>query len=133
VGLRWLAFTAVALLVAGSATSSCDSPMLDRMHGGNMSEAREAVRKKLKDPDSAKFDDLQVCPGNIQMVTGHVNAKNAFGAYTGSVSFFAAHSVAVFYANALFDDFARDCYAKDPIWKDYLTSIPADSERYQSR
>lgn len=47
--------------------------------------AKEEVAKQLKDPSSAKFTDIEKCelPGGHYLVTGHVNAKNGFGAYSG--------------------------------------------------
>jgi hypothetical protein len=46
------------------------------------SEAQEAVRRDLRDPESAQFRDVKRCdkPNAIQ---GEVNAKNAYGGYTG--------------------------------------------------
>ena len=47
--------------------------------------AQEAVLQKLKDPDSAKFKDVYFSKSsdNLALVCGKVNAKNAFGAFTG--------------------------------------------------
>lgn len=49
--------------------------------------AEAAVKNRLKDPDSAKFDPLKDVIGYMNgkpvLVCGQVNAKNSFGAYTG--------------------------------------------------
>ncbi|WP_315809468.1 hypothetical protein [Pseudomonas sp. C9-3] len=47
--------------------------------------AKEAVLAKLKDPDSAKFG--QIISKASGIVCGYVNAKNAFGGYTGDKAF----------------------------------------------
>lgn len=47
--------------------------------------ARKIVRTMLKDPDSAKFGDIFF--GRHGTVCGTVNAKNAFGGYTGAQVF----------------------------------------------
>nr|WP_315539440.1 hypothetical protein [uncultured Comamonas sp.] len=58
-------------------------------------QAQSAVREKLKDPSSAKFERTFVLPhpdtstkyAQLKSACGFVNAKNSFGAYTGSVRF----------------------------------------------
>jgi hypothetical protein len=52
----------------------------------DLAEAKAAVVKRLKDPDSARFSDL-VKTGGGYIVCGKVNAKNGFGGYTGAKSF----------------------------------------------
>jgi ribosomal protein L37E len=43
-----------------------------------------AVKKRLKDPDSAEFKDVFANVGeNISVACGYVNSKNSFGGYTG--------------------------------------------------
>jgi hypothetical protein len=49
-------------------------------------KAQEAVRRLLKDPDSAKFYSVRQREGT-SFVCGSVNAKNGFGAYGGPVMF----------------------------------------------
>lgn len=61
---------------------------------------QEKVRNMLKDPDSAKFRDLQVHHGvskdgagvshETAVVCGEVNSKNAFGGYGGYKRFISA-------------------------------------------
>lgn len=55
---------------------------------------RSAVAKKLKDPASAKFGQFTRCPKNRDLVTVSVNAKNAFGAYTGDATVYVYKKVA---------------------------------------
>ncbi|MEV5020725.1 hypothetical protein MRBLMA1_000523 [Sphingobium sp. LMA1-1-1.1] len=64
------------LLIAGC--SSEESELLDR--------AQTESAKRLKDPYSAKFEGVQLCPTK-GMVTGSINGKNSYGAYTGAVPF----------------------------------------------
>ena len=45
--------------------------------------ARDAVKRKLKDPESAKFKDFAKCPKNSDLFSISFNAKNSFGAYDG--------------------------------------------------
>jgi len=51
--------------------------------------AHEAIRAILKDPGSAQFsmNDYGKTKGGIHAACGHVNAKNSFGAMTGSTSY----------------------------------------------
>ena len=49
-------------------------------------DAQNAVARRMKDPGSAQFADMEGCAVD-GMVTGTVNAKNSFGAYTGARSF----------------------------------------------
>lgn len=51
-----------------------------------VADAIAAVKDGLKDPDSAKFEQVTKCK-NASMVTGRVNAKNGFGAYSGKTWF----------------------------------------------
>ena len=48
-------------------------------------DARAAVIKKLKDPESARFTDVRI---NGEAVCGLVNAKNAMGGYPGAHKFY---------------------------------------------
>jgi len=64
------------LLIAG-----CSSEESELIH-----RAQAATAKQLKDPYSAKFEEVKPCPTK-GMVTGTVNAKNSYGAYSGAVPF----------------------------------------------
>ena len=50
-------------------------------------DAKEAVRRQLIDPDSAKFQDVRVVETS-GAVCGFVNAKNRVGGYDGMAPFF---------------------------------------------
>lgn len=54
-----------------------------------------SVKRDLRDPDSARFQDLAMvrdkgpkATSDTFMVCGYVNAKNAFGGYTGRTPFY---------------------------------------------
>lgn len=68
----------IALVLLGGCSSEADS----------VERVKEAVRAQLKDPYSAQFTDIKTLdtPTGIT-VCGEVNAKNSFGAYSGSVKF----------------------------------------------
>ena len=64
-----------------------------------ISAAQEAVKKGLKDPDSAKFQNLRLTDyGNGKVVCGEVNAKNSYGGYVGHKRFVAGTSSATIYS-----------------------------------
>lgn len=46
--------------------------------------AMEAVRSKLRDPDTAKFEGVVATPNGV---CGRVNAKNGYGGYAGAIPF----------------------------------------------
>lgn len=56
------------------------------------SETKEIVRNSLKDPTSAKFQ-------NLKKYCGEVNAKNSYGGYTGFKKFYISNSEPVFMPN----------------------------------
>ncbi|MBI2278187.1 MAG: hypothetical protein HYU74_12605 [Dechloromonas sp.] len=59
----------------------------------HQARAETAVKKKLRDPDSASFRNLQVSwLSGSPIVCGQVNAKNSFGGYVGFCRFVAAGS-----------------------------------------
>ncbi|WP_333605974.1 hypothetical protein [Novosphingobium sp.] len=64
--------------VLGVSCSSQESELIER--------AKAATAKGLKDPYSAKFEDVQLCPTK-GMITGSINGKNSYGAYSGAVPF----------------------------------------------
>src|SRR4051812_46643190 len=69
---RCATFLACAFLVAGC---------------GDEGAAKDAVKRMLNDPDSAKFSDLR--PGTTKGDTcGFVNAKNRMGGYVRAAPFF---------------------------------------------
>jgi hypothetical protein len=49
---------------------------------------REAIAGMLKDPESARFDGIEARQlGDLIVVCGWVNAKNAYGGYVGKTPF----------------------------------------------
>jgi hypothetical protein len=56
-------------------------------------EAQIEIRQRLRDPESAQFDNLRVTQRTmseakkVQVVCGNVNAKNARGEYSGPSPF----------------------------------------------
>lgn len=81
---RVISFVIVCALAACSGT---DSILIGK--------TQQAVRTKLKDPDSAKFGDSFVVTSeeessrytNLRNVCGDVAAKNSYGAYDGRIRF----------------------------------------------
>ena len=54
-------------------------------------KSKEGIKKRLKDPDSAKFRDVRFYSGGTTpVVCGQVNAKNALGGYSGFERFIAS-------------------------------------------
>jgi hypothetical protein len=54
----------------------------------------EAVRHRLKDPDSMQLENVRVGPGKTAgslTVCGEVNARNAMGGYVGMRTFYAMY------------------------------------------
>jgi hypothetical protein len=59
-----------------------------------ISAGKEAIKKQLKDPESAKWRNVHFYSGGgTPVVCGEVNARNAFGGYTGFERFVAAGTV----------------------------------------
>lgn len=61
--------------------SSAPSPTFD--HEELIRAAKTAVERDLRDPMSAQYRDIRVVPGQVDIVCGEVNAKNAYGGYVG--------------------------------------------------
>lgn len=53
---------------------------------------KDAARAKLKDPDSAQFQNVRFHQGKdgVPMTCGEVNSKNSFGGYSGFQKFVSA-------------------------------------------
>lgn len=51
-------------------------------------QARERISPLLNDPGSAQYQKVARCPGTEEIITGEVNAKNAFGGYVGFARFY---------------------------------------------
>ena len=60
--------------------------------------AQDAAKKGLKDPDSAKFQNLRIADfDGGKVVCGEINAKNSYGGYVGYKRFVAGTSAATIY------------------------------------
>ena len=68
------------------------TPYADEMAQVNFNSGSQiAVKSRLKDPDSAQFQNVRFYSGSGQPVTcGEVNGKNGFGGYNGFVQFVAS-------------------------------------------
>jgi hypothetical protein len=51
-------------------------------------KAKDAIRDKLKDPESAQFRNVQIGKEKWKPVRGEVNAKNSYGGYIGYDKFY---------------------------------------------
>lgn len=73
------------LLLGCASQSSLKEPITPyQLTEANIIAVETAVRKPLKDPNSAQFQNLQSTrQGASVMVCGSVNAKNSYGGYTG--------------------------------------------------
>jgi hypothetical protein len=84
----------------GAASSASREPYVSKSAG------EEAVRKVLKDPESARFSEVYVkTKASGSAVCGMVNAKNGFGGYTGDKLFFAIGSFAVVQSASNIEEF----------------------------
>jgi hypothetical protein len=101
--LRFASIGLAALVLAGCQTTAAQAPApsaassdpIEKGSPVSLTAAQNAavkagVRKSLKDPDSARFDDgfkaVKDSKGVVS-VCGMVNAKNSYGGYTGSKPF----------------------------------------------
>jgi outer membrane murein-binding lipoprotein Lpp len=80
------ALVAFLTMIAGcsdrAATAPSESP--------DISSAKAAVVRLLKDPDSAQFRDVAIVKSKAYTaVCGEINAKNGFGGYVGFQPFYA--------------------------------------------
>lgn len=93
----------VAVSVACLAIAACS--------GGPVEQAKEAVAAELRDPQSAQFRNVKICPSG-KIVAGDVNAKNAFGGYAGFEPFFYADGEVAFVSNPKFSRLSSECYPR---------------------
>ena len=80
---------------AGSSSSADGTPSAGDVYVWKEA-AKEVVRERLRDPDSAVFSGLEVLPGDEQTATiicGRVNSRNGFGGMTGPQRFIAGGTV----------------------------------------
>lgn len=63
--------------------------------------AQEAAKKNLKDPDSAKFQNLRIADyEGGKVVCGELNAKNSYGGYVGFKRFVSGVTSATTYTSS---------------------------------
>lgn len=92
------AYTAHQVVSGGSEPSTAKVPPVATAPAAApqdaLAEAKDLVRARLTDPDSAQFRNLfNVTSVKGELVTcGEVNAKNQLGGYTGYAHFFIADS-----------------------------------------
>ena len=103
------------LIAAVSLLTACDQ-FSER--NALIEEAHKAVAKKMKDPESAKFDDetTQVFEKIGLVCGGAVNAKNSFGAYAGSDTYYYARGTGA----ATMED---ESYVWEPLSKRCIDAI----------
>ncbi len=88
--------TACALAACGGGGDSQPAPRV-LSDAEQIAMAQEGMRKRLKDPESARFTDVRIglrMAGNVGAVCGKVNSKNSFGGYSGAQRFIAAGDMA---------------------------------------
>ncbi len=82
---------AIGAVIATSVTSAEDLGPIKtyELSDSEISIVEQGVRDTLKDPDSARFDNIQatVSEKGGMTICGFVNAKNGFGGYTGKSPF----------------------------------------------
>jgi hypothetical protein len=67
----------------------------------------DAVQQKLKDPESARFRNVQFFRGikNMPLCSGEVNSKNSFGGYGGYQRFISAGNLNTTFLEEQVQDF----------------------------
>lgn len=81
-----------------SQAEATDSFLKTNSEAAAIEEAVRSVKKQLKDPDSAKIQNVRLVKyGASKVICGEVNGKNSFGAYTGYKPFVASPYAATFY------------------------------------
>lgn len=80
----------IGLVVSLTSIAGCGGkePTEKQLNNHRELVAQESVKKLLKDPDSAKFQ-------NMNGLCGEVNSKNGFGAYTGYVRFIGTPEITI--------------------------------------
>ncbi|CCW31104.1 hypothetical protein ABLA30_12190 [Xenorhabdus nematophila] len=80
-----LIFVAILAFVSGFAAKEAAS--LINFDSKEVAKAKEMVRERLKDPDSAIFEDVVENSHMKGVVCGSYNAKNSYGGYGGKTKF----------------------------------------------
>lgn len=68
--------------------------------------AEDAVKQKLRDPESARFSGESKCGGS-EIVLGRVNSKNGFGGYAGDERFVSDGTTAALISDVSSDEFVN--------------------------
>lgn len=96
---RVLAASAVLLAACGDSSSSEPPEPSDAVY---ITLAQDAVKQRLRDPDSAEFSDVHVSRrAGVVAVCGYVNSRNGFGGMSGRQRFISGG------ATGLEEDFAE--------------------------
>jgi hypothetical protein len=106
------------LFVAGCQTANGNPPAASSMSDAELfGKARSAMLARLRDPESAKFTELQRVPTDHgEYVCGRVIAKNGFGGYSRASKFSVAPDgdVAVAGESLQLGIWASPCWAALP-------------------
>jgi len=71
-------------------------------------QSEDAVRERLKDPDSAQFKEVFFNnKGGIHAVCGQINSKNSYGGYSGYKYFISAGSKEMTFIENEVSDFSK--------------------------
>ena len=70
-----------------SASASAGAPASKQSRNALVAKAKVAIKKQLRDPESARFEILGFPKESANGVCGTVNAKNGFGGYAGAHPF----------------------------------------------
>lgn len=89
--LRILALGACLILPLQACGEPADRPPND---AGYETVAKEQVKARLRDPESAEFTGVRVVRrGGVTAICGYVNSKNGLGGMTGPQRFIAGGAV----------------------------------------
>jgi hypothetical protein len=89
--LRILALTACLTLPLQACGEPPEAPQSDI---GYEMVAKDQVKARLRDPESARFTDVRVVRRNgVTAICGYVNSKNGLGGMTGPQRFIAGGAV----------------------------------------
>lgn len=83
---QWMVAAAGLWVVSAAHAQSAEV----KLSKSQIEAVKKGVRGRLKDPDSAKFDQPFQAVANASggiTVCGYVNGKNSYGGYTGNVVF----------------------------------------------
>lgn len=79
------------------------------------SQAEQAVRAKMLDPDATQFRNVGPCSADKAVTYGEANGKNLMGAYTGFKPFFYGDYHAVLVGDYDFTPMMERCFGKEAV------------------